>query len=57
MLRLQYLDLYGTKVTDAGLVHLAGLSRLDSLNLYCTHVTEKGVENLQRALPSCKIEH
>jgi hypothetical protein len=50
------LGLAGTQVTDAGLVHLEGLTSLSSLDLAGTHVTDAEVKELQRALPSLKIE-
>ena len=52
---LNVLDLTGTRVTDAGLAHLAGLSELTSLLLAKTRVTAKGVEGLAKVLPRCKI--
>ncbi len=48
-----YLDC--TKVTDAGLVHLKGMTNLRRLNLIYTNVTDAGVKKLQAALPKCKI--
>ena len=49
--------LHGPKVTDAGLVHLKGLTSLQSLSLYRSQVTDAGVAELQKALPNCKITH
>ncbi len=49
-LRLSY-----TKITDAGLVHLKGLTNLKTLWLFSTKVTDAGVKKLQAALPKCKI--
>ena len=49
--------LRGSKVTDAGLVHLKGLTKLGTLNLTDTKVTAAGVKDLQAALPNCKISH
>ena len=40
-------DLRRTKVTDAGLVHLKGLTNLTSLNLYNTKVTDSGLVHLE----------
>ena len=48
-------DLPHTKVTDAGLVHLEGLTQLRGLALMQTRVTDAGVKRLQKALPNCKI--
>ena len=53
---LNWLDLDGTQLTDAGLIDLKGLSSLERLDLHQTQVTEGGVQELQQALPNCKIE-
>jgi hypothetical protein len=53
--QLQYLHLTRTEITDAGLVHLKGLTNLQTLGLEGTKVTEVGVNDLQKALPDCKI--
>ena len=45
-----------TKITDAGLVHLKGLTNLQELDLSRTRTTDAGVAVLQKALPNCKIE-
>jgi hypothetical protein len=42
-------------VTDAGLEHLKGLTSLKYLFLMNTQVTDAGMEDLQAALPKCKI--
>ena len=47
--------LRGQPLTDAGLVHLKGLKNLQRLDLSATQVTTAGVEDLQSALPECKI--
>ncbi len=53
---LRVLDLEGFAcVTDAGLVHLTVLTRLEEVNLRNTRVTDEGVKRLQQALPNCKI--
>ena len=44
-----------TKITDAGLVHLKGMTGLSMLLLQGTKVTDAGVADLQKALPDCKI--
>lgn len=49
------LDLSRTKISDAGLVHLKGLTSLTYLNLSATEVTKEGVEELKAALPNCQI--
>jgi Leucine Rich repeat len=53
--RLESLSLYNTGVTDAGLAHLHGLTHLKELHLEDTKVTATGVEELKKALPSCRI--
>jgi beta-lactamase regulating signal transducer with metallopeptidase domain/Leucine-rich repeat (LRR) protein len=45
-----------TKITDAGLKHLDALKGLRGVDLTGTKVTAAGVEQLQKALPQCKIE-
>jgi hypothetical protein len=46
--QLQRLDLStGTRVTDAGLVHFAGLTQLRSLNLAYTNVTDAGLVHIK----------
>jgi len=45
--RLQALELEGTNVTDAGLVHLEGLARLKKLSLINTVITDKGLAHLK----------
>ncbi len=63
---LRYLNLKYTKVTDVGLKELSGLRNLKELILRNpdvrplrgfteTPVTEAGVQELQRALPKCRI--
>jgi hypothetical protein len=52
---LQQLRLHGTQVADAGLMHLKGMTSLQTLMLYDTKVTTVGVNDIQSALPKCKI--
>ena len=49
------LNLNLTQITDAGLVHLKGLTGLQTLGLRGTQVTDQGVADLQKALPNCEI--
>ena len=42
-------------ITDAGLVHLKGLTNLEGLLLIGTQVTDAGVAKLKEALPDCRI--
>ena len=44
--RLQKLNLQGTRVTDAGLAHLARMPRLEFLDLRDTQVTDAGLAHL-----------
>jgi hypothetical protein len=48
-------DLSATGVTDAGLVHLEALSKLERLEIISTKVSAKGIERLKKALPNCSI--
>jgi len=52
---LEYLNLYGTKVTDVGLSHLGRLSKLEKVFLWQTGVTDEGGKQLEKALPSCRV--
>ena len=56
MTRLQRLFLGNTGVTDAGLHHLTGFSRLIYLDLSNNpKVTDAGVKKLNAALPRCTV--
>jgi len=48
--------LNSTSVSDAGLVHLQGLTQLKVLGLSNTQVTEAGISELKRALPELQVE-
>ncbi len=52
---LESLELWSTKVTDAGVAQLKELKGLQKLNLMGTKVTDSGVAELKKALPGCKI--
>ena len=55
---LETLDLRrNPDITDAGLVHLEGLSNLKQLYLIGTGVTPAGVSKLQQKLPKTKIAY
>ena len=45
---LTELDLYGARITDAGLVYLAALTGLTKLNLLGAAVTDAGLQHLAR---------
>ena len=53
--RLEYLNLYGTAVTDAGIPALAPLESLRSLYLWRTGVTRAGADALAELLPGVTI--
>ena len=50
-----WLSLYNTAISDAGLRHLTGLSKLERLWLAGTKVTDQGAEMLKQALPHCQF--
>ncbi len=43
-------------VTDAGMTHLTGLTKLKEFWLPFTKVTDKGIAKIKKVLPSIKIE-
>jgi hypothetical protein len=49
------LMLVGTKVSDAGLVHLKALTRLQWLHLRGPRISHEGVQEFQQALPKVDI--
>jgi Leucine-rich repeat (LRR) protein len=55
--KLTALTLDSVDLTDAGVAHLAGIGSLRELDLYHTLVTDKGFEQLQKALPNCRIHY
>jgi hypothetical protein len=48
-------NLNDTDLTDAGLAHLKGLTRLQILDLAYTRMTNAGVAKLNKALPHLRI--
>ena len=52
---LDVLNLKNTEVSDAGLTHLKGLSKLTTLCLERTQVTDAGAKELMRAMPTLTI--
>jgi hypothetical protein len=52
---LERLDLDGTKIGDSDLGHFTAFVRLRRLSLYHTQVTSAGVDQLQNALPDCRL--
>ena len=57
MTKLEILSFWDKQITDAGLVHLRGMTHLEELVLIDTKVTAEGVKKLQAALPNCKIDY
>ena len=60
-LDLNQLDVEGSSfrefITDEGLRHLRGLTKLKTLSLIGTYVSQRGVNRLQRSLPRCEIQY
>jgi hypothetical protein len=54
--RLTSMDLRATHVSDPGLREIGAVKSLTSLDLIAIMGTVEGVNNLQRALPKCRIE-
>ena len=44
-----------SQITDTGLVHLTGLTKLTYLDLRNTSITDAGIAELKKALPNCGI--
>jgi hypothetical protein len=53
--KLESVNLYGTKVTDAGVKKLIALPNLKSLYLWQTAVTPAAIEEIKKALPAVEI--
>ena len=53
---LQTLDLTSTPITDAGLKHLHRVPTLKSLNLTDCKLSDAAIDDLQDALPWCRIQ-
>ena len=51
----EWLDLWNTFVTDAGLEHLKGLQNLKYLRIEGTDTTEAGAAKLRESLPNAEI--
>ena len=59
---LIHLDLSDSQITDADLLHLKGLTKLETIHLKNTDdypgetkITDAGVAELRKALPGCQI--
>jgi Leucine Rich repeat len=48
LVRLEWLDLGGTAITDEGLVALTGLTQLKTLHLHHTRITNRGLAHLAK---------
>ena len=55
MANLEYLNLYSTGVSDAGLANLQGMKKLKHLYVWQTKVTEAGAANLKKAIPGLDV--
>ena len=53
---MQDIGLSGTQVTDAGLVHLKGLTALRWIELSGSKVTPEGIERLRKSLPNAQVD-
>jgi hypothetical protein len=53
--KLESVNLYGTKVTDAGVKKLTALTNLKRLYLWQTAVTPAAIEEIKKALPAVEI--
>ncbi len=53
--RLTNLSISSPKITDAGLEHLKGLTKLTSMTITTSGLTTEGIGSLRTALPNCRI--
>jgi Spy/CpxP family protein refolding chaperone len=53
--RLNYLQIGSPKITDAGIEHLKGLSKLATMTIVTSGLTPEGITSLRTALPNCRI--
>jgi hypothetical protein len=53
--KLESVNLYGTKVTDAGVKKLTALPNLKRLYLWQTAVTPEAIAEIKKALPAVEI--
>jgi hypothetical protein len=52
---LEYLNVYGTKVTDTGILKLKSLAGLKQLFGWQSQVTEEGAKALKKELPGLYV--
>jgi hypothetical protein len=55
--QLVWIDFQGSNINDDELVNLKRLANLQDLRLQKTQVTDAGINELKKALPTCKIVH
>ena len=53
---MEHINLSQTAVTDAGIVHLKGMTKLQLLIVNGTKVTDAGIADLKKALPKLEVE-
>jgi hypothetical protein len=53
---LEQINLYGTNITDNGLLELANCAHLKVVFLWQTKTSAKGIEQLKRSLPNVQVE-
>jgi hypothetical protein len=53
---LEYLNLYNTAVTDAGVADLSNLKALKNVYLWQSKVTDAGADTLKKAIPSVAVD-
>jgi hypothetical protein len=53
---LEYINLFDTKITDAGIKELAKLKGLKKIYCWQTKVTQAGVDALKKALPGVEVD-
>lgn len=54
--KLESLDIRSTSVSDDGIAHLKRLPRLTLLRLEDSAISTDGIDEIRKALPSCKLD-
>jgi hypothetical protein len=49
--------LNGTQITDAGIEHLKGVTKLGYLDLSGTQITDAGIQQLKQSMPKLQIRN
>jgi hypothetical protein len=57
MSKLQYLNIIGTRIDDAGLMQLCEMGSLKNIYCWGSKVTPNGVENCKKKYPKVKIDN